>query len=406
MVVQYDLIVHQMDVKTAYLYTPIDYEIFVEQPEGFKTNKLVYRLNKSLYGLKQSGRNWNKMLHECLIRNDFIQNPADHCVYMKQNERLLIVSWVDDLIIAADKVISLSNVKKMLMSEFKMKNLGKLNHFIGIDFYITQGCVKMNQNNYVGRVLERFNTSNCKPRATSSKLNMDLSNNSDPVDSRKYREIIGSLIYLMTCTRPDLSYAVGKLSQYLLELRQQHWVAAKHILKYLRGTSHYELRYQKSEELGILAYSDADWASDQSDRRSTTGFCFYLYKESSPISWKSKKQPTVALSTYESEYMALAKTTQENLCLIQLLNGMDPQQRYEPAKILGDNQGAITLSKDPVNKQRCKHIDIKYHLIRDAQRKKKIEIIYCPTTDMIADIMTKPMIKLKLKRFKRLLFGL
>ena len=123
-VVQYNLIIHQMDVKTAYLHALIDYEIFVEQPEGLKTNKLVYRLNKSLYGLKQSGRNRNKMLHGCLIWNDFIQNPADDCVYMKQKERLLTVSWVDDLIIAADKVISLSNVKKMLMSEFKMKGLG------------------------------------------------------------------------------------------------------------------------------------------------------------------------------------------------------------------------------------------------------------------------------------------
>ena len=166
MVVKYDLNVHQMDVTTVYLHAPIDYEIFVEQPEGFKTNTLVYRLNKSLHRLKQSGRNWNKILHECLIWNDFIQNPADQCVYMKQNERLLIVSWVDNLIIAADKVISLSNVKKMLMSEFKMKDLGKLNHFIGLDFHITQGCVKMNQNKYIGRVLEIFNMSNCKPRAT------------------------------------------------------------------------------------------------------------------------------------------------------------------------------------------------------------------------------------------------
>ena len=264
MVVQYDLIVHQVDVKTVYLHAPIDYEIFVEQPEGFKTNELVYRLNKSLYGLKQSDRNWNKMLHECLIQNDFIQNPADHYVCMKQNERLLIVSWGDDLIIAAVKVISLSNVKKWLMSEFKMKDLVKLNHFFGIDFHITQGCVKMNQNKFIGRVLERFNMLNCKPRATPCELKMDLSN-SDPVDSRKYREIIGSLIYLMACTRPDLIYAVGKLSQYLSEPRQQHWVTAKHILKYLSGTSHYELHYQKSEELGILAYSDADWAFYQSD---------------------------------------------------------------------------------------------------------------------------------------------
>ena len=185
MMVQYDLIVHQMDVKNGVFAYTFDYEIFVEQPERFKTNKLVYRLNKSLYGLKQSGGNWNKMLHECLIRNDFIQNPADHCVYMKQNERLLIKSWVDDLIIAADKVISRSNLKKMLMSEFKMKDLGKLNHFIGIDFHITQGCVKMNQNKFIGRVLERFNMSNCKPRATPCELRMDLSNSSDPVDSRK-----------------------------------------------------------------------------------------------------------------------------------------------------------------------------------------------------------------------------
>ena len=170
-------------------------------------------------------------------------------------KEIIIVAWVDSLIIAADKVISLSNVKKMLMSEFKMKDLGKLNHFIGIDFHITQGYVKMNQNKYVWRALERFNMSNCKPRATPCELKMDLSNNSDPVDSRKYREIIGSLIYLMTCARPDLSYAVGRLSQYLSEPRQQHWVAAKHILKYLRGTSHYEPRYQKSEELGILAFA-------------------------------------------------------------------------------------------------------------------------------------------------------
>ena len=203
-----------------------------------------------------------------------------------------------------------------------------------------------------------------------------------------------------------MSYAIGKLSQYLLEPCQQHWVAAKHILKYLRGTSHYELRYLKNEELGILAYSDVGWVSDQSDQCSSTGFGFYLNKESLPISWKSKKQPTVALSTCESEYMALAKTTQESLYLIQLLNGMDSQHIYEPAKILGDNQSVIALSKDTVNRQRCKHIDKKYHFIRDTLHEKKIEIIYCPTTDMIADIMTKPMTKLKLERFKRLLFGL
>ena len=153
---------------------------------------------------------------------------------MKQNERIIIISWVDDLIIVADKVISLSNVKKMLR------------------------CEKMSQKRYIGRVLERFDKSDCKPRITSCEQRMDLSNTSDPVDLRKYQEIVRSLIYLMTCTRPNLSYAVGKLLQHLSEPSQQQWVAADHILRYLRGTSQYNLCYKKNEELRILAYSDAD----------------------------------------------------------------------------------------------------------------------------------------------------
>ena len=141
----------------------------------------------------------------------------------------------------------------MLMSEFKIKDLGELNDFTGIDFTITQRCVKIIQKRYIGRVLVRFDMSNCKPRTTPCKQRMDLSN-TDPVDSRKYREIVRSLIYLMTCTRPDMNYAIGKLSQHLSDLRQQHWIAAKHILIYLRDTSQYNLCYKKSEELKILAY--------------------------------------------------------------------------------------------------------------------------------------------------------
>ena len=167
-------------------------------------------------GWSNQDENRNKMLHDCLTRNNFRQNPTDPYVNMKQNNRIIIISWTDDLIISADKVISLNNVKKMLMSEFKMKDLGKLNHFIGIDFNIMQ--------RYIGRVLERFDLSNYKPTPCGQRV--DLSNTSDPVDSRKYWEIVGSLIYLMTCTRPDLSYAVGKLSQHLSKPCQQHWVAA------------------------------------------------------------------------------------------------------------------------------------------------------------------------------------
>ena len=170
------------------------------------------------------------------------------------------------------------------MFEFRMKDLGELDHFIGIDFHITQRCVKMNQKRYIGRMLKRFDASNCKPRTPPCEQKMDLCNNVNQQHSRKYREIGGSLIYLISCHRTDLSNVVGKLSHYLSELCQQHWVAAKHILRYLRDTSIYDLCYEKSEEQRILAYSDADWVSNQRDQCSTTGFCFYLNKDCSPIS--------------------------------------------------------------------------------------------------------------------------
>lgn len=158
--------------------------------------------------------------------------------------------------------------------------------------------------------------------------------------------------------------------------------------------------FKKSDEdLNLIAFSDSDWASSVEDRRSTTGYCFSLTKQGPAISWKSKKQPTVALSTCEAEYIGLANATQESMYLTQLLNGMD-NKTYCCTKIHGDNQGAIALSKNPVNKQRSKHIDVKYHFIRDALIEGKIDIVYCPSEDMVADILTKPVAKIRIVKFK------
>jgi len=218
---------------------------------------------------------------------------------------------------------------------------------------------------------------------------------------------VGSLIYLMTCTRPDLSWIVSKLSQHLSNPNEQHWSTVKHVMRYLKGTIDFELCYKKSEEnLKLVAYSDADWASDLNDRRSTTGYCFSLTQNGPLISWKSKKQSTVALSTCEAEYMALAAATQESMYLVQLLNGMESGCLFEPVQIFEDNQGAIALSKNPVCRQRCKHVDIKYHFIRSALSDGKVTIEYCPTEEMVADVMTKPATKFKLEKFKSLMFGM
>lgn len=408
---QYDLILHQMDVKTAYLNAPIDYPIYMEQPEGFeissKKGKLVYKLNRSLYGLKQSGRNWNMILNSFLLENDFVRNCVDPCVYTKhvKDQMIVILVWVDDLIIATSNNSLLCEVKELMKNKYHMKDLGKLSYFLGIEFDQGKDYIKMSQQKYVYKVLEKFEMTNCKPRSTPSEQKPDF-DSGDSFDSRKYREAVGSLIYAMTCTRPDICWVVTKLSQYLSDPNTKHWIAVKHVLRYLKGTIDFGLSYKKDEDgLALVGYSDADWASSIDDRRSTTGYCFSLTKTGPLVSWKSKKQPTVALSSCEAEYMALAATTQESLYLKQLLSEMDIGHKYECAVIFEDNQGTIALSKNSMTQQRSKHIDVRYHFIRSELNDGRIVIQYCPTNDMKADIMTKSATKFKLDRFKTYIFG-
>ena len=224
-------------------------------------------------------------------------------------------------------------------------------------------------------------------------------------DPKRYREIVGSLIYAMTCTRPDISWIVSKLSQKLSCPRVEDMIAAKHVLRYLRGTIDYELCFKKCDgDLNLVAYSDSDWASSLADRRSTTGYCFRLSNSGPLISWKSRRQPTVALSTCEAECIGMAAAAQESLYLTQLLNNMG-RGSYKATRIYGDNRGAIDLSKNPVSRQRSKHIDIRYHFLREILVNGKIDIVYCPTEEMVADIFTKPATKVKLNIFKKFLFG-
>lgn len=412
---QEDLILHQMDVKTAYLHAPIDCEIYIDQHQGYEQSsktdeKLVCRLNKSLYGLKQSGRNWNTVLHMYLTENDFVQNAADHCVYTREkcDEKLILLIWVDDLIIAANSEKALTDVKSMLTQKFKMKDLGKLKHFLGIDFEQTNGQVKMSQERYVNKILQRFEMQSCKSRETPCEPKLDYTDNAEKLNQpKKYREAVGSLIYLATCTRPDINFVVSKLSQHFSEPTIEHWNTVKHVFKYLKGTTEQGLHFKKNdrEKLGLKIYCDASWASNETDRRSTSGYCASLCEGSSLISWKTRKQQTVALSTCEAEYISLASAMQECIYLEQLLQCLD-NYKYAKTRVYEDNQGTIALTKNPVNRQRCKHIDVKYHFIRDIITTGRVILEYCPTEQMLADVLTKPATKLKLQGFAQKMFGI
>lgn len=251
----------------------------------------------------------------------------------------------------------MKNVKEMLSEKFKMKDLGKLKHFLGIDFSQTEGqvnCLKRD-----------MSTKYCKCKNVESEelhLSPNFLENSEKMKNpKKYREAVGSLLYLSIYTRPDLSYVVSRICSHFAEPTEKHWTTVRHVFRYLKGTSNQELTFKRDDKnsLGLRVFTDADWALDSSDRRSTTGFCVSLSKESGLISWKTRKQQTVALSTCEAEYVALAAAMHECLYLEQVLQNLD-NYKYAQAKIYEDNQGTLAITKNPVHRQRCKCINIKY----------------------------------------------
>ncbi len=394
-----DLLVHQMDVKTAYLNAPIDCELYVEQPEGYAVQskgdgKTVWKLKKSLYGLKQSGRNWNNLLHSHLCSDDFRQSDADPCVYSKTTEvgtLVIVIFWVDDIIIAASNQQVLKSVKESLSEKFKMKDLGELRWFLGIEFH--KSDESMSQRTYFEKVLQKFGMENCKPRKSPCDEGLDKEPDSSPVlsDPRLYREIVGSLIYAMSATKPDLSYVVTKLSQKMSAPSTQDLSVAKGVLRYLKGTVDYALVFRKAKEnVCLQSYCDSDWASSHSDRKSISGYVYQLNKDSSFISWKSKKQNVVALSSCEAEYIALSTCVQEALYLRKLLVCMYCRNVESSVTVGVDNQGSIALAKNPVHHQRSKHIDVRYHFIRDVVSDGVVKLYYVPTNENIADVLTKP----------------
>lgn len=343
------------------------------------------------------------MLHSYLLTENFKQSLADNCVYTKITEKskVIVIVWVDDIIIASDSEEKLESVKEFLSRKFKMKDLNEISWFLGIEFKHENGCITMNQAKYIMKLLERFQMTDCKPKATPCNSDVVKLKDEDSTymeDPRLYREIVGSLIYIMTGTRPDLCYVVTKLSQHMSKPTKAHLILAKNALKYLKGTLKYGLKFEKANEnLNLIGYCDLDWGGSE-DRKSLSGYNFQLGHGGSLISWKSKRQQCVALSTCEAEYIALSHAIQEAKFLKQLLSDM--KGGCEIYTLLNvDNQGAIALAKNPVYHQRSKHIDIKYHFIRSEVQKGSVELKYVPTELNNADAFTKPLSKRKLCEF-------
>lgn len=403
-----EMYVHQMDVVTAYVQGELSDEIYMEQPEMYikqGEESKVCKLLKPLYGLKQSGREWYKKFDKFITDSGGIRTTADPCVYVfgQGVNRVITIIYVDDIILASKTIVKLEAIKSKLKSAFKVVDLGPIHNILGINVKRTgqTGSIFLSQEKYIKELLRRFNMEDAKmvstPIESNTKVTKEMCSSSEAerneMKNRPYRELIGGLIYLANATRPDIAFAANTLSRFCVNPGKMHWILAKRVLRYLKGTQHLGIKYTKDEE-NIVAYTDSDWAGDTDDRKSCTGNVVIL--ASGPISWKSKKQASVALSTMEAEYAALAEISREIMYLKRLVTHMGfIKYASDPTIVYCDNQSAIELSKNAVFHKRSKHIDISFHYTRELVEKKLITIRYLRTDLMIADVLTKSLSKVK-----------
>ena len=409
--IQNDMLIHQMDVVTAFLNGTLEEDIYMQQPAGYVQpgkEKMVCKLKKSLYGLKQSPRCWNKEFKEHMESANFKQSTADPCIFTKTEESgeiIIVAVYVDDLIIVTKTNEKMNEIKRNLTSRFKMKDLGKLHHCLGItvEYDESKRCLWLHQKPYISAMLEKFGLSQAKTVSTPANLNEKLKRDdgtSKLVDPTLYQSMVGSLLYAAITTRPDISQAVGAASKYCSNPSEAHLTAVKRILRYLKETINLGLKYEKLESSTLVGYSDADWAGDLDDRHSTSGNLFLL--AGGPVSWLSKKQSTVTLSTAEAEYISLCGATQEAVWLRRLLSDFKFCQE-EPTVIKEDNQGTIAIARNPVSHSRTKHIDIKYHYVRETILDGYVTLEYCSTEQMIADLLTKPLTRDRFETLRNLM---
>jgi hypothetical protein len=407
-----DLEIEQMDIKTAFLYGEIDEEIYVSQPEGFDDGTgRVCKLKKALYGLKQSPRIWYNTLAGFLKTLGFEPLTSDLSVFRKGS--VLIAVYVDDLLTIGPSKDELARLKQALSNRFHMSDLGPCHYYLGIkiDRDRANRTISLSQGAYITKILRQFGmweSADGQPvsnRATPMDQTKLEPANSDyrclPDERTKYQAMVGSLMYAMLCTRPDIAYAVSVVSRYSSNPTPSHFLAVKKIFRYLRGTWDFQLTYQG--KLGELrGYSDADWAGDTETRRSTGGFVFNM--GSGAISWSSKRQPVVALSSCEAEYMGQTQAAKEAIWLNQLLQQLDESPEGPQAVVIYcDNQGAMALAKNPEFHARTKHIDLQHHFVREKVAEGRIRLEYVNTHDQIADGLTKPLGKEKFIQFRKAL---
>ncbi|RVX23040.1 Retrovirus-related Pol polyprotein from transposon TNT 1-94 [Vitis vinifera] len=350
--VNQDWCLQQLDIKNAFLNGDLEEEVYMEIPPGFEESMAknqVCKLQKSLYGLKQSPRAWFDRFTKAVLKLGYKQGQADHTLFVKKSRAgklAILIVYVDDIILSGNDMGELQNLKKYLSEEFEVKDLGNLKYFLEETWY--------RERKYTGR-------------------------------QGRYQRLVGRLIYLSD-TRPDIGFAVSAISQFMHSPTEEHMEAVYRILRYLKMTPGKGLFFRKTENRDTEVYSDADWAGNIIDRRSTSGYCSFVW--GNLVTWRSKKQSVVARSSAEAEYRALAQGICEGIWIKRVLSELG-QTSSSPILMMCDNQAAISIAKNPVHHDRTKHVEIDRHFITEKVTSETVKLNYVPTKHQTADILTK-----------------
>ena len=382
--------ISQMDVKNAFLNGDLNEEVYMAPPPGVlhKTGE-VCKLRKALYGLKQAPRAWFEKFSDVILSLGFSNSEHDSALFVKHTSagRILLSLYVDDMIITGDDLQGIHTLKSELAAQFEMKDLGPLRYFLGIEVASSPRGYLLSQSKYTAEIIDRARLTDTRVVDSPSELNVEYSptDGSPLKDPTLYRTIVGSLVYL-TITRPDIAYAVHIVSQFVAAPTCTHWAAVVRILRYLRGTMFRSLLLSSTSTLELRAYSDASYARNSTDRRSVTGFCVFL--GDSLISWKSKKQSVVSLSSTEAEYRAMASTSKEIIWLRWLLADMGVLIPH-PTPMYCDNSSAIQIAHNSVFHERTKHIEVDCHFTRQHLKHGSLSLPFVSSTLQLADFFTK-----------------
>ena len=401
----HNLYVHQMDVKTAFLNGDLDEEIYMEQPEGFvltRNEHKVCKLVKSLYGLKQAPKQWHEKFDTVILSNGFVINGSDKCLYTKVYEDIVIYVclYVDDMLIISNEMKGILETKRFLSSTFKMKDLGQVDTILGIKVKQNSGGYELCQSHYAEKVLDKFKYLKFKEVNTPFDPSLKLEKNSGrAVAQLEYASAIGCLMYLMQCTRPDVAFAVSKLSRFTSNPSVEHWKAIGRIFGYLMKTKNLGLHYSRFP--GILeGYTDASWISSVGDNKSTTGWVFTL--AGGAISWKSKKQTCITHSTMESEFVALASAGQEAEWLRDLLLEIPlASKNVSKVSIHCDSQATLARAYSEVYNGKSRHISLRHEYVRKLIKDGIISLTFVRSSYNLADPFTKPLTRDLVKKSSR-----